>query len=409
VTDVTAGDALCGRAVTNTLAQFIAPAARAVAGIVLVAVLGRYLGVTGFGEYGLVIAYVLLPTNVLAEWGLATILVREVSRRPAERAALIASAAALQLVLAAASYLAILAVAALVPYPDAVRVSLAVFGLTLFFAPVQMLTAHFQADLRLARLVAPAVAGTVAQFLLVIVAVAVQGPLVAIVAAGLVGVALEQSWTALLVLRELPLPRPARRAWGPFLAEAWPLATSTLIATAASRSPAIVLSAFSLDAVGIFAAAEKIPNYLTRAPYALRATMFPLLSRDGSPSLLRAAVGGSLLIGAPLAIAGAGLAREICVLVYGPAFADAALPFALLMIAFALFALGLMLEAAFVAQGRQRLNLAIRTAAATLLLVLVLALAPSSGAAGSAAAVLASAATAVVLSLVLLLRRTGAA
>lgn len=410
MTELPATDDLRGRVVANTVVQFIAPGVRVAVGVVLVAILGRYLGVAGFGEYGLVVAYVVLLTNVLAEWGLATILVREIARRPEERPSLISSATLLQLVLAGLSYLGVIGIALLSSYSGEVRASLAVFGLTLLLAPVQMLTAHFMTDLRLVRLVAPAVAGTLAQLVLVLVAVALQGPLVAVMAAGAAGVAVEQVWTAAITLRELPLGRPTTRPWKTFLGESWPLAVSTVLSMGARQAPVLVLATFGMGAVGIYAAADKIPTYLARVPYAFRATMFPLLARrwreaSGSAELAAVVVAGAVLLTAPLAVVGVLFARDIVTLVFGAAFADAALPFAALMVAFVFVAVGILLEAVLVAAGAQRTNLAIRVAAALVLLALLPLVAPRLGATGAAAAVLASSVAAVLLTLVVIARR----
>src|SRR6185295_1683580 len=86
------------RVVSNTLVQLISPGVRIATGLILVAALARYLGVAGFGAYALVFAYVATFDGVFAEWGLGTVLLREISRRPDERAGLLASGAALQLI-----------------------------------------------------------------------------------------------------------------------------------------------------------------------------------------------------------------------------------------------------------------------------------------------------------------------
>lgn len=392
------------RVVTNTAAQLVAPALRVGASVVVFAVLGRYLGVAGFGEYGLVVAYVVLFTNALGDWGLATILLREIARRPAEREALISSAAALQLVLAALSYAAVLGIALFSAYSADVRWSLAVFGLTLLLAPVQMLSAHFATDLRLTRLVAPPVAGTVAQLVLVLVAVGLGGPLVAIVAAGAVSVAIEHLWSARIVLRELRLERPSTAPWGPFFREAWPIAGSTALATAAKQAPLLVLSGAGLDAVGIFTAATKIPDYLTRIPYALRTSLFPLFARRWHEraafgGLVDRGAAGTLALTAPVAVVGIALAPQVVTIVFGRAFEDAALPFAVLMAGFVLASLGVVLEAALVAADGQRANLAIRGATSLLLLGLLAVLARPFGPTGSALAVAGSAAATAAVTL----------
>lgn len=403
---------LRGRVVANTFAQLVAPGLRVGVGVVLFAILGRYLGVTGLGEYGLVVAYVLLFTNALGDWGLAAILVREIARRPEQRASLIASATLLQLVLAALSYCALLAMALFSGLSVEVRSSLALFGLTVLLAPVQMLAAHFAIDLRLVRLVPPAVAGTLTQLVLVLVAVASHGPLIAIIAAGTAAVAVEHGWTAVIALRDLPFGRPALASAKLFLREAWPLAIGTLVAAGVRQAPVLVLSAISIEAVGIFTAATKIPDYLARVPYAFRATMLPLLSRRWQePSrfgeLVEAVVAGTLLLAAPLTVIGVLLSHDIVTIVFGRAFADAAAPFATLMIAFIFVSLGTLLEAALVAMGGQRVNLLIRTMASVILLIVLVVLAPRTGANGAAAAVLGSAAAAVLLDIAVIARRGG--
>ncbi len=410
MTRLPAYDELRARVVTNTFAQLVAPLLRAGVGVALFAILGRYLGVAGFGEYGIVVAYVVLFTNALGDWGLATILVREISRRPGERPALIASAAALQLALAAVSYVLILLVALVSSYSADVRASLALFGLTLFLAPVQMLSAHFATDLRLTRLIAPAVAGTVMQLVLTLAAVALHGPLLAVIAANTASVVIELGWTALIVLRELRIGRPTVGPWRLFLGEAWPLAISTLVATGARQAPLLLLSSVGLDAVGIYAAASKIPDYLSRIPYAFRTTMFPLLARSwhegsGFDALVRRSVGGTLLLTAPLALVGVAAAPQVVSLVFGRSFEAAGVPFAALMIAFVLISLGVLLEAALVAADGQRVNLVIRTATSLLLLALLVFLAPALGATGSAVAVAATAGITVVVTLVVIRRR----
>src|SRR5438309_7773877 len=84
------------RMLTNTLAQLVSPAVRAVLGLAAVAVLSRYLGLTGFGEYALVFAYVGVFSGVLADWGLPTICLRESSRKKGQRLMLVAGATSLQ-------------------------------------------------------------------------------------------------------------------------------------------------------------------------------------------------------------------------------------------------------------------------------------------------------------------------
>src|SRR5882762_9536866 len=77
------------RLVSNTAVQLVGPALRISIGLVSSALLTRYLGVRSFGEYGLVFAYVATYSGIFNDWGLGTILLREISQRPSERSSLI--------------------------------------------------------------------------------------------------------------------------------------------------------------------------------------------------------------------------------------------------------------------------------------------------------------------------------
>lgn len=396
-TPETAQGDLGRRAVANTAVQFVAPALRLVLGLVLVAFLSRRLGRDGLGEYSLIFSYVALFNIVFNDWGLNTIVLREISRRSNERAGLIASAAALQAVISCGSYVLMLGGLLFLHYPDAVRHSAMLYGITLLFGPVSVLALPFQADLRLRALLAPSVAQAVLNFSLSVAVLAAGGPLIALAAASLLALVVQYAWTASLSLRFIRgrggLSRPR---WRPLIGEAWPIGAASTLKMAWQQAPLLILGAYSLGAAGLFHAATRVPQQLLVLPLALNATMFPLLARSWVDDSRRFArqldrlVGGTLFAVVPSTVFGVALARPFVRLLLGPDFSAAATPFALLLVSTGMLFPIVFLAEALNAAGAQRLNLLLLVILTPLVTALVVLLAPRAGASGVASALLVS-------------------
>jgi len=383
------------RLLGNTLVQLIAPGLRMTLGIVLSAVLGRYLGVGGFGAYALVFAYVAIFNGVLADWGVGTVCLREISRHPQSRAGLLASAAALQLLVCGVTYAAMLAGLLLLHYPEQVNLAIALYGLTVFFAPIDILALPFQAELRLLRLLGPSVAGVVLSFVSSLVVVLLHGPLPALVGAALASLLVSYAWVLVLSAPHLTSERgPLTAHWKLLARESWPLGLTTVLTTASQQGPILALSLFSLESTGIFSAANRLPFQMTLLPLMLRTSSFPLLAgywasnRARFRSLLQRLLSIVVSVAVPVALILCGLAEPLMRIVFGTQFEKAALPFQLLVVASVVLMPAILFGEALVAAGRQRVNLVIQTGAVPILGVLLLGLVPRFGASGAAGAVL---------------------
>jgi FkbM family methyltransferase len=370
---------------------------RMVLGLALAASLTRYLGVGGFGGYALVFAYVAAFSGVFNDWGLSTVCLREIAQRPQERARLVASAATLQGLIALTSYLLMLLSLVFLPYPRNVVTGIAVYGLSLLLTPLDVVALLFQADLRLARLLAPSLLGVALNFALSITIIRFHGPLLALIGAALASLLAQYAWVTILSLKVLGQAiRPSTLEWSRFAREAWPIGTASLVTTAFQQAPILALSVFSLVGVGLFNAANKIPLQLLLLPLAIRATLFPLLSaswmtdRPRFRNLLTRAIGASLVISIPLTMFGLGLAQPLMEVLFGSNFAGAALPFALLIAVFPLLFPAILLGEALIAAGAQRVNLAILIGSLPILVILLVVMVPAFGASGAALAVLCS-------------------
>ena len=393
---VDAGD-LVSRAATNTLVQLIAPALRVVLGIVLVAMLSRRLGVDGLGQYALVFSYVALFNIVFNDWGLNTIVLREISQRPEDSASVVASATALQTVISCVSYLLMIAGLLFLGFPTPVKHAAMLFGLTLFAGPVSVIALPLQAQLRLGELVLPSVAQALLGFALAIAALAMGGALVALAAASLAATGVQSIWVARLTWQS---GRPWRgafgsaslRRWRSLAAEAWPVGVASTLKMGWQQAPVLILGAVSIGATGVLHAANRIPQQLIVLPLAMNATMFPVLARSWRNDRERFArqldglVGGSLLVVVPAVVFGVASAAPLMRLLLGPDFSSAATPYALLLVCTGLLFPLVFLAEALNAAGYQRLNLLVLVALTPPMTALVLVLAPRLGATGVAIA-----------------------
>ena len=378
----------------NTLVQFVAPGIRFGLGLILVAVLGRYLGLAGFGQLSLVFAYVAFFSGIFNDWGLGTIVLRQISRFPERRMGLVTSGAVLQLVIAAATYVVLLLGLLVVDYPAETKAGAAVLGLSVLLSPVDILSLPFQADLRLTRLLAPAALGPVFQFTATVAVVALGGSLLLIVAAALAGQVLQYAWVAALAAGRHGLAPPSRRTWPGYLRESLPLAGSTVVTTVYQQTPLLALSLVGLPAVGLFGAASRIPQQVGLVSGAVRVSTFPLFSRlwvEDRPrfrALFARLIALTVLLTVPMVVFGVLLSEQLMVAIFGEAFHQAGVPFAVLLIAFGLLQPAIVAGEALIAAGAQRLNLLVQLLGLPSLLTLLWFLIPRAGASGAALALL---------------------
>jgi O-antigen/teichoic acid export membrane protein len=379
----------------NTGVQFVAPAVRMVLGLVMAAALSRYLGPIGLGEYALVFAYVSIFNGIFNDFGLGSTCLRQISRTPELRAAILSSAAALQLVISCMTYVLLLLCLLVAHFPTVVTVAAAIYGLTLFGTSIDLLALVFYADLRIGRLLAPALLGSVVTFGLTLGAILLHASIVFLVLAAMTGVAVQYAWSVKRALKALGvMNRPSPALWPSMIRQSLPLGLNSVATALAQQAPILALSIVSLTAVGLFNAAGKIPLQLLIVPVVIRTTTFPLLAaawaadRERFRRLLHHAIVLSLFAAGPIAVAGVGLAGVLMPLLFGGAFEAGAASFQYLLVASVLLFPGILIGEALVATEHQRANLLVSVATLPLLLALLAAWTPNGGATGAAAALL---------------------
>jgi O-antigen/teichoic acid export membrane protein len=384
----------------NTAVQLAGKAVVMLVGLASVAVTTRYLGASGYGKLALAFAFV-QTFGLLADAGLLTVVVREISRVPERTDELVGSVLALRLALSLAVVpLAALASLAL-PYDRDVRVAILIAGGSLVLGLANgALVAVFQARLRMGRAALADVAGRLAAFAALAAVAALDLGFYAVVATAAVGaaVALAVSW---VLVQPLAHPRPSvdRAAWRALLLAALPVGAALAVTEIYFRADTFIISLFrDFDEVGAYSLAYRVIELLAVLPAVVMTSVFPLLSRylGSGGSRERAAVtvdaAGDLFlaVGVPIAAGGLVVAPQLVELVAGDGFEEAVDPLRILLFAGALASVSGLLGYALIAGGRQTSALLLAIVALVLNLALNFALVPSLGVDAAAAVALAS-------------------
>jgi O-antigen/teichoic acid export membrane protein len=151
--------------VWNTGVQMASKVAVLVMGAVSLAVLTRYLGADDYGKIAVALAYLAL-FGVLADLGLFTVVVREISRAPERAAELAGTTMTLRVVLGVATVAIAAPISLLMPYDAEVRVAILIAAVPFILALLtHAITAVFQARLRMERTSIAETAGRAAALL----------------------------------------------------------------------------------------------------------------------------------------------------------------------------------------------------------------------------------------------------
>jgi O-antigen/teichoic acid export membrane protein len=353
----------------NALALLFAQVWAKLLSLVLVALVARYESAAGLGQYVLALTVVGFA-GAIGDLGLNVFVTREVARaRDGQRQReLLGTALPLKLGLAMATWLTLMAIAALAPLPGATRALLPLAGLLLlpeaalgamraFVNGRQRMEVSSAIDMAV-RLIALAAA-----FPALVAGLGVAGVLASTVGASLVGAA---CYGALLWRwRTPPLWRWSVTGWRACLVESYPFAVTSLAAMVYARVDMVLLGLWQGEtAAGWYGAAYRLWETVGLLPSSLLDAMFPEMSRLAGnqdrrhrlESLFRTAgramsAGGLLLVAAGIPTAGV-----LIGLVYGSTgeYAAAVLPFRLLVCGIPAMFLYLLSGHILYALGKQR-------------------------------------------------------
>jgi O-antigen/teichoic acid export membrane protein len=346
---------------SNTAVQIVGKAGVLVIGLASIAILTRYLGPEDYGRYTLALTYMQLFA-VLADVGLFTIVVREISRDPERTERLVGNTLTLRLVLAAAAIVLAALISLLLPYEPDVRVAILLAGLPLLFG---MLNSTFvtvlQARLRMGRAVVGDVIGRAVSLAAVGLVVALDLGFLAVMGTAAAGALATALVTMLLTRRVAPVrPRAEPRVWRRLLVMSLPLGVALAVNELYFRADTLIISLYEpYEQVGLYTLAYRMLELTLVFGTVFLTTTFPLLAQAVAHDEPRArrtiqlSTDLFVALGAPLVVGGLVLAPDLVELAAGRDFEDASTPLRVLLAAGALAWINGVFGYALIAKERQ--------------------------------------------------------
>jgi O-antigen/teichoic acid export membrane protein len=379
--------------VKNTGVQLAAQAVSLLTGLLTSVLLARYLGVGGFGQFNYLFAffYFFLALN---DFGVSTILVREVAQQPRRAEELIGAMLTFRMLLSAASVAAAWGAVGLLGYPRELRNALWVFALVLPANALQLPAVIFQVLLKAEYQAAGTVLSRVVGLALVAGTVWLGRGLAAIAASLVVAellAALVQMRWASRYFRVAFRVRPA--VWKEVLRSSVPYGLALLAGSLTYRLDQLLLERLAPpEELGRYAAACKVTGLLETLPVIAMGTLYPVMARYAAEDLGRlralhgravrsfglaallllvaATLGSSWLVATFFGRPFAGTERSMAVLLWHTAFVYLALPAGNLLVSL----------------GKERVNLVVNLLGLALNVALNVVLIPGFGAVGAALA-----------------------
>jgi O-antigen/teichoic acid export membrane protein len=364
--------------------------------IASVYVLSRELTVAAYGGFNYMLAVIVFGLT-LADLGVSTILVREVVQAPERTEPLVQSTLGLKLVMSVVSMAAAWALALLMLEGD-VRWAVVIYSLVL---PVQALTLPLvvlRARVMIRRAAVVEVANRVTGFVLMLAAVYAGFGLVGVATALVIGEV--AGLVAVLAITRAfvrPFPRVDLGAWRVILQASLTLGLVNVLGALVNRVDFFMLERMaSMEDLGVYGAAYRLPTLLERLPLLAMGTIYPLMSglaaRDprGLQSVYRWTITRLTLLAVPVVLIVSLTAPWIIAVWNGPGYEGAVAPLRWLIWSTGCMFISVVASNVLIALGRVHGALSAWIVAAPANVILNLMWIPRYGATGAAAATAAS-------------------
>jgi len=342
---------------------------------VLVMIISRYLGVSGLGIYSLVLSYVVIFV-ILASLGLATLIVREVARRPQEAHAFFVNSAAFGTISSLVALVAMNAVVAAMGYEKEVFHASLIMSFSLVKSTA---SGYIEAIFRSIEKSEYIAVTYVTENLIrvgICICLVVSGHGIVSLFWAILGTRVFGFFLIFaFYVRVLGMPGWEFRPdiWRVLAREAPTFASITIFATIHLSIDQIMLSKLkSIDAVGIYSAADRLLDVCKTFPLAFAAALLPFFAKEfveGVPRLkvLTESATRYLFLGSfPVVLGTVILGDQIIALIYGTKFVASIPVLRLHIVSLIPFSLVYLLAHVLIATDNQRVDLKINIVAAAL-------------------------------------------
>jgi O-antigen/teichoic acid export membrane protein len=350
----------------NTIVQVVARVITTVLSFVAIGYLSRYLGVTGYGDYTLIFAYLSL-FGVVVDFGSFLLQVRETTKHPEREAEILGNILGLKLALSLVVFVVAYLVSLFLYSGNPTIIAgiavgtLSQTALALVNVPVSL----FQARLKMEYVAVANVLFRALYLGAILWGVASNVSLIGLVAL-IAGVNVVSFFAQHFMMSKFVVvwPRWDVIYWWKFVKEAFPLGAATVLAMIYFHIDTVLLSVLQGSyEVGIYGSAYKIVEVILTVPTIFMSSVFPVLTRalsddrDRAITIFRKAFDFSSILALPIAFGAMAVATPLMTFVFGPDFAPSGQVLSWLIWTTTISFFGAVLNYTIIAHGSQRLLL----------------------------------------------------
>lgn len=264
----------------NTLLQIAGKAVSAILGLWGIAIITRYLGPAGFGEYTTIITF-LTFFAVTADFGLTLVTAQMIGADETRENKILNNLFSFRLLSATALLIIAPLVVLIFPYSAEIKFGVLITTAAFIFPALnQVLIGLFQKKLSMGR---DAIAEVISRVVLVIALLigkemnlGLNGALAATVASAATSFFLHYFLSLKFVSIKWEFDR---EVWGKIITKSWPLAITIFFNLIYLRADILLLSIFQRpEAVGLYGATYRIIDVLTTVPFMFAGLILPILA-----------------------------------------------------------------------------------------------------------------------------------
>ncbi|MDI3496424.1 MAG: hypothetical protein PWQ35_445 [Patescibacteria group bacterium] len=349
----------------NTIIQLIGKVLSTILGLLSLALMTRYLGQNGFGEYTTILNFLTIFA-VFADFGLTLVTVQMISgvKEKEKESKILSNLFTFRLL----SIIVFLSLSPLVlfftPYNQTIKLGILITAPYFIFpALTQIIVGLLQKRLSMERAVIAELASRIILILGIILIAqfdkGLTGILIVTILSGatsfLFHYFLARKFTRLRLAWDFAL-------WRKIILRSWPLAVTIILNLIYLKTDIIFLSLFKSSAeVGLYAAAYRVIDVLTTIPFMFAGLILPILTaawlenkKDYFKKTLQKSFDFMAIVAFPLIVGGIMLSKQIMIIIAGNDFAASGQILNLLMIAVGFIFLGTMFSHAVIALDKQK-------------------------------------------------------
>lgn len=333
----------------------------AIAFVIIKLIIG-YLGEKGFGDYIIVITFIYI-FSVLADLGLYSIVVREISRDGANEKKIIQNAFTLRLTVGVFIFTLAYFISLLFPYSDNIKFGIAIAALGFWvLSNTQVLIGLFQKHLAMDKIALAEIAGRIIQLLFIWFFIKYDFGFLYIISAIFFGALINFTLVLRFASKYVKIKLEFDfKFWKKLLRQSYPLAISAILVLIYFKLDTIFLSLMKTsEAVGVYGLSYKILENLIFFPAMIVGLTMPILSkyiftdRDKFKSVVQRTLNFLVIAFMPIAFGAIMTSDKIIGLFANEGFQDSPMVLNILIVALGFIFLGALFSNILIAANQQK-------------------------------------------------------